>query len=636
MKKLQASSPSFSYTTILFIVVAVAGCFTPFALFSYAVVIGLLARLRPFSAQFFASYLTRVVVSFLLFCALVMGVGMYCWFIGVAIHPLAVVLPPLGLYLWASNRWQVPWPGTCWANRDDFIALGLALFSIVAIATSFYLPKASIAASVQLATNGFDSGAHLSMIQTTYEEKGYVYGKYEEIKGKIAWKTLTAYPQGWHLANSIFWRGTNVTLFEGSSREGALHFYAFTLMAWLGVATFMLARVSLYAVRLRKMNDQLRGGSLVGFCAINLVVQMVVVWGSFYRGFAAFIAALCYIMLLCAVLLALQERKTIREARHLYFLACAAAMAVGLSWLLPVPVVLLMVLMGFVPLLGARWWPTISSHKKEAWLFVAGTILFLVPLLGMVGVSHFFSVQGKNQINDTGGIFPVSSLLVGLLLLGAGAQWVRDRRWSQVFLAIIAPQLLFTGAVYLYQYVTMGHTEYFFIKSLALLLCILGIFAAGPLVGFLSQLRFTTWPTVSSAIVAVAVVTGLVVFSGQDPSNTATLLQRHSQFTHETATAYGAMASSGELLERNVIVFTQLDYGGDVVGNVLSGALHPGFSQCVGDSVWIITSHRGELFPQFLNNCAKDGEQVTIITSPATQPLFAGIQNSSIRTVMAH
>lgn len=633
MKKLPLSN-SFSIVTSIFIVLAVVASFSPLPFLSYAIVIGLLARLRPFSAQFFASYFTRVVVSFLVFSAFVMGTGMYCWLLDVQVHPLLVILPLLGLYMWAAGRWQVPWVSTRWAGRDDLIALSLGLFSILVIAVSFYAPKPDIAGSVQIATNGFDSGAHLSMIQTTYESKGYVYGKYEEIKDKIAWKTLTAYPQGWHLVNATLWQGMHSGVFDGQSREAALHMYAVTLLVWLGLANFLVARVSLYVLHLAKLGDKLKNkGVLLGFVAANVLIQMVVLWGSFYRGFAAFLAAVCFIMLLCAAVLAVRERKTACELRLLYLLACMAAMAVGLSWLLPAFVVIAMLGMVFVPMLGKEWWARLMLQPKEAAWYAAGTALFLVPLVAMIGVSHFFSVQGKNQINDTGGIFHISFLMVVLLAALAAWQFVRDRTWSSLFVAIVAPQFLFACLVYFYQYSTIGGVEYFFVKSMALLLCILGVFIPAAFVGVLSKLSFTTWPSVSMAMFAVMAVAGLVVATGQQPTNAATLLQRHSQFSHETAAAYGEVIKSGELMQRNVIVFTKVDYGGDVVGNVLAGALHPGFSECVGNATWVITSHRGGAFPQYLHDCITN-EQVTVITSAETQPLFAGLAHQNIRTIM--
>lgn len=584
-------------------------------------------------SEFFTSLITRFVTAWLLFGAVTMIMGMYAWVARIPMHPLLVFVPYMalvGLFMWRMPlvKRQVL------ATRSDMLAAALSVVGIVVIALSFYLPRPSLAATVQLVTNGFDNAAHLSLIQTTYEHGGYVYGKYDDIKDTIAWKTLTAYPQGWHAANAFLWQGTGLRVFDGDDRTLALHFYIVTLLAWMAAAIFLCSKVALYATRLLGGSTFLwKSGTLAGFCAAQLLVQMVVIWGSLHFGFASFIGAIAYFMLLSAVLL---EARHGRNSLRWIMLVVLCIAAIGLSWLLPVAAALLMACLVFLP--HSKRLRTFAGKQKlqtiaSATLMLAG----LAPVMAMIGISRTFSVQGQSQINDHGGIFAVSVVLVGLAGFAAGWAWLRasSGKLGPGFIAIVVPQLLFTGSIYCYQLMTLGHTEYFFTKSLALTFVLIAPFAIAALVVWLARLRFASWPALYTALVAVAVLAGVVVVSAQDVSQMGALLQRSSKLQTPTARAFAEVVQSGELMRQNVIVFTRLDYGGDVNGNVLSTALNTRISRCVGDSIWLITDHRGKMFPQWIDGCARAGEKVTIITSAETYPLIVGLRNSNIHTVLA-
>lgn len=611
--------------------------FTPYYLLAVLVCIAMAAWWQPKGTSFLNSYFTRFVVQFLLFAATVMIVGMFCWLLKVVLHPAFVFVAYGGLMLAAAHFIPATDEKVTWFNTSDVLAISTTLLGVGILAASFYFPQPSLSASVQLITNGFDHGAHLSMIQSTFDPLGYLYGPYEEIKEKIAWSTLTAYPQGWHLANAFMWNGTGLDIFGSDSRNIALNLYAFTVMLWQFIAIFLFGKAALlfansigFTANLRKV------GLAFSFVVLSGLVQAVMFWGSMYFGFASFIGALAYIMLLTALLHQTQEAKG--KMVVLYFgLAGMAVAAIGLVWLLPVIASVGMLV------LAATSWITWSNAKmllgntRQLALFLLAALGVLIPIVAMMAVSRLYTTQ-ENQINDHGGIYGVSSMLVGLVVLGAAAVFLRQKgRLQNIFIAVVGPQVLLAGLIYLYQFVTIGRTEYFFTKNMALLLCLAGVFFVAGCLKLLANMKLQFWPSVMIPVVAVAFVANLIILSGQEVTSVKALFQRSSQLETGTAEVFAELATNGEVMRQQVIFLTQVDYGGDINGNVLSTALHKPETTCIGGSIWMITDHRGKDFPKQIDMCAKqDGLPITVITSQQTQHLFANIHNPLITTVVAY
>lgn len=601
-------------------------------LFAVAIVAAILlaARLQPKGSRFLASYVSRVVVHFLVFSALTMVVAMLAWLAQMPLHVILVLVPYL-LVVWLLARY-VPLEKSRgpWVNGDDWLSAVLGIIPLGIIALTFYLPHPSLAATVQLVTNGFDNGAHLSIIQSTYENHGHVYGAYEDIKNDIAWKTLTAYPQGWHIASALQWQGLNLPVFETDSRSVALNLYVITLLFWLWLAAFFCSKVSLYVLRLVGLKNRLKEpGLFIGFMAAQLLLQLVVLWGSLYFGFATFIGVISYFMLLMALLLEFRDTGK-KQAMFYYFAAGLVVAAIGLMWLLPVLSALAMAALVFAPQLT-------KVSLKRGLVYAGGSLLLLVPILSMVMVSRLYSVQ-PHQLNDHGGIFEVSTLFVGIAVAAAAYLFLCNAKpvLRVGFMAIVAPQLLFAAAIYAYQYATIGGLEYFFTKSIALALIIVSPFAVAAFIRTLSRLTFSTWRWAYTAASAMLILVIVVMLSSQSLESVRALVQRASRITNETAEVYARTAASGELMQRNVITLTRIDYGGDVNANVLSTALNTKFSRCVGDAIWTISDHHGDLFPEWIEKCARNPrEHITAISGPETQPLFDAFPNQNLRVLLA-
>jgi hypothetical protein len=626
VEKLQLK-PIWLYVSVLVL------CLTPVYTLGFVIAVLLAARWRPHKIGPFASYLSRVVLHGLLLAGVIMVVGMYGWLLRMPLHPLLVFVAygaPCLIVRYALPGLQVDMR----IARSDWLAVGLASIPVVLIVLGFYVPRPTLASTVQIITNGFDNAAHLSLIETTYQHDGYVYGPYETIKSQIAWKTLTAYPQGWHLANAFMWKGTGLPIFSSTDRSLSLTFYVVTFLVWVWLAGFLLAEFGWYvAVRLLGAGRPRTPGMLTGFVAAHVLVQLVVLWGSILFGFASFLPTLCYFLLLGELFTLIHdERLTPSFLLVGYSAALLSAAAIGLSWLLPVLVVLGMICLS----LTVHGKPLLARRRA---LLVGGaaTLVTLVAIGGGVFVALRYSVEGFGQLNDSGGIFVMSSLLVGLMLALVGMVFYKNGRGRPVNIAvtIIAPYLLFIGLLYAWQMIKLGHTSYFFTKTLALLGFIVGPFFIASIAWLGSRMAFLS--TSYQVVSVLAVVTGLVVVSGQDVASIEVFRHQSSQMDDKTATAFAGLVQDGRAAKDNVIVFTDTSFrGGDVTGNVLSTVLNQRIEPCIGDAIWLITDRRAASFPDWINRCATASAQhIVVLTSPATQHLIDDLHNPHIQTVVA-
>lgn len=641
-KPLSLASIRAAAASPLFLVVFGAAfllCFTSFYWYGIAAVVVFMAWQRSINHAFFASYIARLVAGGLLTAAIIMIVAMYCWLLKMPLHPLAILAPLLVVYLLTAPR-APEWITTrsVLFDRDDGISFALALVGICLIVISYGRAGSIPASTVQLLTNGFDSAAHYSLIETTYMANGYRYGSYQDIRGDIGWETLTAYPQGWHVANSFTWKGMGIDVYDGSSRTTAVSFYVASFLIWFVAALYLLARAGLAYLRQLGMDPSLKKpAAIAGFCAAHLTIQMAVYWGSLQFGFAPFIGALAYVAVFVICLAALHAKPSAADRYTLHGVAILSAGAIGLTWLLPVPVLALMYIAAVATVYkgNIRKWDLFGDRVRLL-LLATVAVLVSVSVTAMMMVSRLYSTQGPSQINDEGGVFGLSPLFVASLLATAALGVFRYSKNEQnrlFCLAIIAPQLLFVGAVYAYQLLTLGHTAYFYTKSLAFLVVITSIFLLAAATYGAAQLHLQRFQMIASCLVIVMAVIGVTAFTNQDISSIKGLLHRSAQLSDSTARVYAELIASGEASRRNVIVYTRPDYGGDVNGNVLGTVLNKHISQCVGDAIWLITDHRGVQFGGWLNNCVREVDAVTVITSPQTYDSVAAYHNPHVRVI---
>lgn len=608
---------------VICITILVALLFTSY--YTYAVILLLLmgALVFPISrSKFLAPVSTRVTVYFLMFSAWTMTLATAAWFIHITLPQFAYSLSFFALYavvylVIKPTRSSI---SQARISPRTLVSLCLSLVAPLILGASFYGSNPSISSTIQIITNGYDNSAHMSLIRTSYLANGYVYGPYDEIKDQISWKTLTAYPQGWHFVNAYFWKGSGITFFTPDSIPRDITAYVITTCLWYLLAVFLFHQLAWHIAR-TAIPKKLTYLGIVAFSGASLLLQLLVFWGSLQYGFVTFLGAFAFTFALIGVIL----DTPLTVAKHtvsdilLHILAAAALIAaVAQGWLFVAPVLAVVAVCTYLPLLIKLARNQLMSIKR--WALFLGLVLFeVLPVPLQLYINQRFSTQGAGQINDDGGIFGISTQLAMLLIgtvvvvLSSGIISKKELRVRLSYISIVP--LLFVFALYVYQLITLGHPAYFFTKLLAFSLTL------GWLPLTYASLRFAhhLLPRLNNmaALSIIIVVFGLLPLGlGQNLDSFTHLLQRNSNLTTETAQEIADTAINNSLHKSNTFVMTTKNINGDTIGTIFTSTLANKRSRCDGVE-WLIS--RGDYIhvPDFLNRCASS-EHIQLIASPST------------------
>lgn len=631
------------YIPTFWLVTGLILSFTPYYTLGVVILIVLASARYPLVyAGFLHSLANRLVATFLFFVSWIMILAMYGWVVGLTLPAFIYIFSFVGIYTVLYVRYKpdkaASKPGHFGFRFIPLLSVVLSAFGLAVMVSSFYLPSPKLSSTIQIITNGYDNSAHLSLIRTTYKEGGYVYGDYETIKSKIAWKTLTAYPQGWHFTNAFFWKGLGIDVFGQKNISTQLQMYVLSLFFWYFLALLLFHQLLFHVLsRLKNINIATLHLALL-VSAFSVLLQLLVFWGSLSYGFVTFLFAIIYLLLLSGLIF---DRLTARtppsiaasQGKVIFLLSVACLAAVTQGWLFAMPIAAGMIILGF--------WP--SQFKKHfqrkylvSYLALAATaVVILIPVLVQIMINLKFSTQGTSQVNDDGGIFGISSVLAAVLVTAGLVATYTGFLQPKIRLALSAitlPALGFTGLLLLYQLVTLGHPAYFFTKSLALTLCLLWIpLCCGGLLLFSRILnRVPTVHAIGALIVTFLFVPFLL---GQDTTSFKRLLQRQSNVTSPIADELAISASNGDLVDKRVYVFTHEKYDGDVIGSIFSLTAAQSQDECTGDALWVIITRRPEIFSEYANLCSPE-RAVTVIASPDSKKKFLSNLEPGIKVTL--
>ncbi len=211
-------------------VIGIAVSFTPLGIVAYMVCI-LLGSLAIFhQKQSSIGVLTSLFLTFLTITCLQQIAGMILWICGITIPFAAVMCSVLiaeVVYIIRNQIRIVPLK----TNRAELVSAAVALISIVLLSVGLLKGDGISAQLTKIVTRGFDSSTHLSLVMSTYDAQGYVYGPAGKVHDDIVFASLTSYPQGWHLVTSNIWRMMSNTLSFSNTTELLYYFYA-TIAVW--------------------------------------------------------------------------------------------------------------------------------------------------------------------------------------------------------------------------------------------------------------------------------------------------------------------------------------------------------------------------------------------------------------------
>ncbi len=600
--------------------------FTPYYTYGAALALAALALFAPlFKNGFFRPISTRLIATFLVFSAWIMTIATYAWVAHITMPLPVYLLSFLVTYLVAYkvlvnkpditiNQVRLP------TLRQTLLSILLSTLGIAIMGGSFYVSDPNLASSIQIITNGYDNSAHLSIIQTTYEANGYVYGPYDQIKDQIAWKTLTAYPQGWHFTNAYLWKGTGLHFFGDNTIPLDLSFYIVTVFGWYFIALFIFHQLLWSAVQ--KAASHIHSVNSIGtFVFASTLIQLLVFWGSLQFGFVTFLGALVFTFLLIATILEapykIQKQAQLNSLIVLFAISLLLVAAVAQGWLFASPVVGVILGVAHLPLIVDVINRRVASRKQIIATLALG-LFALAPIAIQILINKNFSTQGTSQINDDGGIFGISTtlaaIIIGLVIIVISSSLVSDKLRAKRLTAIVLPPLIFTALLFTYQLITLGHPAYFFTKLLAYTLCILWI----PLTEGATRASWLIASRVGmiNTLGLMAVVfLMLPLMFGQNMDSFTKLLQRNSNVSVNAADDIAKTAEDGTLRHKKTFVFTGENINGDTIGTIFTSTVNEEKSRCDGVG-WLISKGQNSQLPRFLNPCAAT-EEIQIITSPA-------------------
>lgn len=617
---------------------AVLSCLTPLYGIGYLAAIFVAARYLHFSKTF-SSLLGRFVLSFTLLAATVMIVGLGTWIIQIQMYPI-LVLAAFFLFIAVLVRLQPPdHSSPKLVDRSDVISIGLALVAPAIIVISFQLPNPSYAGLYQYLNKGWDNSNHLLMLTTATLENGYVYDEYKAVKEKTI-APFNAYPQAWHLSTAHLANGFGFQAFNPDKQLQQLVSYTVVLFAWYVVVVYIFSKIAwrlLASLRTKPDSSRLLTTSL--FIITNLLVQLLIFWGSLNAGFINYLVCIGYILIVAAMIIERQESRP-----GLYYLtALAMGTAATLCWLLPLPAIALSILLGFLapPI---KSWPDLKQYIQAIPLSVYLLTVGAVLLMGMqIYIFVAYSPTGGGEQLNAGrlaGSFVFSAPLLLLLVATSFLFWLRYQSGKTLsfltrFTAVVMPVLLLVIAVYVYQHFTLGAPSYYFGKVAGILIGVVGLFFVPAFVVSLHKLKSARLSKLGILLAGLGTAGLLVVGTGQTIAGFKGLFQRNSNVSSEAAQAVIDYMSHENPKKTRLVVLRDVRIEEDYNGNLASKVPHTPLT-CAYAVVNLESSRSLALKLQNLASCADTlNKDILVVTSNETLPHVTKLQavHGNIRIV---
>ncbi len=636
--------PRLSTRTTLFLVATLLFALTPFYIVSYLLLLAGGVHILRFSTTF-RTVVGRTILSFALLAAVIMIVGVLTWAIHIPLYPIIVALAFLLMLFIFSRTKIVDRSSKQIIDRGDIVSLCLSLLIIGFIVVGFYLPKPSSSASFQLLTNGYDNSAHLSLLTTNSDNKGYVYGDLESVKLETI-TNLNAYPQGWHVATSNIANGMGINFF-GTESPGTLkvNAYIFVLMFWYVIALFIATRLMwrLWESMSKKLGkDGTSLDTIIVFALANILIQVLVFWGSLLLGFGSFIGCLVYLILLVTMLVDKEDRGS--NIPHM-IVASLAAVAVSQTWVLPFPAVIAMLVLGFYTpkALKKISVPTLKKVINNKSFLIRLGLLAIAVIGGLFQIAillKYSSTSTTAALNNDGGMFWISTILAGVLCIGTLLFWLQTRTSSIAsihnrFLISVAPLIILAAGIFIFQLITAEKTTYYFVKVLGLVVAVIGIFFVPWFTSLVVSFKQRDSIPFSSSIVAICLLALLCISTGQNLLAFSGFVQRNSKVTGEVASQVVNYLEKEDQQSTQLIVLKFDSMGENSDATYAANRLGHRYDLC---NNYIFTTKDQTLENQVsrIGKCADtvSNETFFVVVDQKTQPLVEALDKANIRTLL--
>lgn len=509
----------------------------------------------------FSSYFARFVIATLILAAVIMLIGLLLWIIQQPLYAPVVVVSYLAL-CWILNR-QIKTRENdrfFFFDKGDVVSLALSIIAPLILLSSFGISSAGI---LQVANEGWDNGAHVIMLEDASKHNSYLYGPLDALKEELV-LVSNAYPQAWHLATANMSNGFGSNLFQPNQPIQTMFVYVIVLIIWMVLASYCFAKICWHAALRFGKTGRLSGYDIVLFCVVNVIIQMVVIWGSFVSGFSNYIAMLAYLCLLLGIGLE-QPGKNLPAFASMGILFASAA---TVCWFLPAPALLFVAFALPCTLASKRLVHFFRLGSEYRWLYRLTGVFVTLSLLQIAIFMLFSTVNGGNQLNAgiavdalaaVNGVFPVSYLFFAIMTAFVVFYWLFSDshlfRDKAIVTISIVPFVLLVIFLYGYQMITTGETSYYLPKLMGVALIPIGLFVTSGLIRATNTLSERVSLSKPWILLLTLTTIGLVILgTNQSLFGAEKLLQRNARVNLTTAGAVVEYLQTADHDATNIIV----------------------------------------------------------------------------------
>lgn len=621
---------SFTKTDIILLACALVFSLTPFYGIGYILIIFYITRLS-YITWLSDSYIARFALSFLLLCVSIMLAATLSWLAHIQVIPLVVLLIVLGIHLLLS-RYQDIRPinkhDIHLFTRDDLVSLALALLAPLIVFASFFIPNFSPSASIQLLTRGYDNIAHLTFMRAVSDEKGYVYGPEAEIEKKTI-HGGGEYPQGWHIASSNIVDGFAIRFFQSENPILAVNTYLVISCFWYILTVYLFSKFSLALIRgkLRKFRTFDHYGV---FALSNILIQLMLFWGCIALGFSNFLACIAYILVLAAIFHDESMRPIVRLGLSLLVL-----IAVSQVWLLPLPAIVAAMIIYFIDK-GLLDTVRSSSVRQRVSVVVMLALGIAFSVFQVYIFLRFGRLSANEAINHDGGVFWISQILFGLMMIGSLLYWLYTKSSIITLRALLSLSTAFMGmlvVLFAYQIFTNEKTTYYFVKFLGLGLGVVGIYFVSAFTVYMSSRD--TWKRLTGFILptsfaTVSILGVAIVSTGQTTTAFNSLFQRYSIISTPVSTAIVNYINSNDYRAGNqIVILGGKSYAEDNVGTYIANRLQHKPGLCA-NNVNTLEEPVKDRTKNLLACADQEGKPIIVVTSHLTNEYIKSLHRNDL------
>lgn len=470
---------------LLYTILIVLAFLPPISAVAILVSVYLTAKYLPLGRG--QSLFYRMILSFILIACLWQTIAMIFWVAQTPLTvPVIIVAQVLIIIFLSRNqgKFKTNLKNTSLVDRADLIALAGVAVSLLCLSAVILKAGPSFSTLLRFNTTSSDDINHLGLVLSDYNNKGYVYEAPHKVGGNAISEVMSTYPQGWHITNSLLWHSISSSISSVSSFRGAefvLVLFTATRLFWYGLLLYVISR---FILNLKNLMWPGGAFAITLFASLMIIGFLQLVWllEILSSNFSSFM-----LQIICLITLTDLALEFLREPRHKnnlsIFLVTSSLLVSSLSlvWILAFPVGLAAILLTLMLGYDENYRKTLQRlYSKESY---AATIIALIVLLAGFLQIFIQAIWGSSvgSLTLPGGISPINGFLFIVFgALSASALYIKRSAisLSRSFIAILAPMIILTGLIYIFQIFYTQQAGYYYIKISWLVFILLFVFGS--------------------------------------------------------------------------------------------------------------------------------------------------------------